>query len=73
MIPGKCDRCGADLILRDDDREETVRRRLEVFHTNNNDLIEHYRKKNLLRDVSAIDPAETIYANILKAAKQTTS
>ena len=33
-VAGKCDKCGSPLILRDDDKEETVRRRLKEFHKN---------------------------------------
>lgn len=62
-----CDRCGSPLIVRDDDKEETIRRRLVGFHANTDHLIEHYRKKNLLREVPATDAPETIYANVLKA------
>lgn len=61
-----CDRCGGPLVLRDDDREETVRRRLAEFHKNTDQLIEHYRAKGLLREVPATDPVETIYANVVK-------
>ena len=65
----KCDKCGSPLVLRDDDKEETVRRRLGEFHKNTNALIEHYRKQNLVRDVSATDAPETIYQNIVKAIR----
>jgi adenylate kinase len=68
-VAGVCDRCGADLVLREDDREETVRRRLREFHANTDLLINHYRNKNLLREVPATDPVETIYANIVKAGQ----
>ncbi|HVL13161.1 MAG TPA: nucleoside monophosphate kinase [Gemmata sp.] len=67
--PMKCDKCGSPLVLRDDDKEETVRRRLGEFHKNTNALIEHYRKQNLVRDVSATDAPETIYQNIVKAIR----
>ena len=67
---GKCDKCGSALMLRDDDREETVRRRLGEFHKNTDALIDHYAKRNLLREVSATDPVETIYQNIVRAIKQ---
>jgi adenylate kinase len=67
---GKCDKCGSALILRDDDQEETVRRRLGEFHKTTNALIDYYRKGNLLREVAATDPVETIYANIVQAIKQ---
>jgi adenylate kinase len=66
-VAGKCDKCGSDLILRDDDKEETIRRRLREFHKNTELLITHYRNRNLIRDVAATDPVETIYANIVKA------
>ena len=68
--PLKCDKCGSPLILRDDDKEETVRRRLGEFHKNTDALIDHYRKRGLLREVAATDPVETIYTNIVKAVKQ---
>jgi adenylate kinase len=67
---GQCDRCGSPLILREDDKEETVRRRLGEFHKNTDALIDHYRKRGLLREVDATDPVETIHANILKAVKR---
>jgi adenylate kinase len=63
---GVCDKCGGPLLLRDDDKEETVRRRLAEFHKNTDALIEHYRGRGLLRKVSALDPVETIYANVVK-------
>lgn len=65
--PGICDRCGSPLVIRDDDKEETIRRRLGEFHRNTDQLIEHYRKRNLLRSVPATDAPETIYANVVKA------
>jgi adenylate kinase len=68
--PGKCDKCHSPLILRDDDKEETVRRRLGEFHKNTDALIDHYRKRGLLREVAATDPVETTHANILKAIKR---
>jgi adenylate kinase len=69
-VEGKCDRCGSDLILRVDDKEETIRRRLAEFHKNTDALIEHYEAKGLLRNVPATDPPDTIFANILKATQK---
>lgn len=63
----QCDHCGSPLLLRDDDKEETVRRRLQEFHKNTDALIDHYTRAHLVRNVSATDPVETIYANIVKA------
>lgn len=65
--PGVCDRCGSSLTLRDDDKEETVRRRLLEFHKNCDPLLDHYARLGLVRNVSALDPVETIYQNIVKA------
>lgn len=65
--PGECDSCGTALVLRDDDREETVRRRLGEFYKNTDALLDHYRRQGLVRDVSALDPVETIYANVVRA------
>lgn len=64
---GKCDKCGSPLLLRSDDKEETVRRRLGEFHKNTDALVEHYRKQGLVADVAATDPPDVIYANILRA------
>jgi adenylate kinase len=66
-LPTKCDECGSPLVLRDDDKEETVRRRLGEFHKNTEQLLTHYRQLNLVKDVSATDPPDTVYANIMRA------
>ena len=48
---GKCDKCGSDLILRDDDKPETVKKRLDVYHEQTQPLIEYYPELGLLREV----------------------
>ncbi len=65
-LPNVCDRCGSTLMNRDDDGETTVRTRLAEFHANTDSLIEHYRRAGLLKEISATDPAETIYQNIVQ-------
>ncbi len=67
---GVCDKCGHPLVLRDDDKPETIRRRLVEFHANTEGLLAHYRRAGLLRDVPATDGMETIYANILRQLPQ---
>lgn len=64
---GVCDRCGGKLTLRDDDKEETIRRRLVEFHKNTDALIEHYRRAGILKEVSAVPPPEAVYAEIRHA------
>jgi adenylate kinase len=66
-VQGTCDKCGSALVLRDDDKEDTIRRRLGEFHKNTNALLDHYRRQGLVRDIDATDPLDTIFANILKA------
>ena len=48
---GICDKCGSELILRDDDKPETVQKRLAVYHEQTQPLIEFYTKKNILKTV----------------------
>ncbi|CAN5120821.1 adenylate kinase [soil metagenome] len=58
--------------VRDDDNETTVRRRLEEFHKNTDNLIEHYRRAGLLREIDATQPVELIYSDVLKSLRKTT-
>ena len=48
---GVCDKCGQDLILRDDDKPETVQNRLKVYHDQTKPLIDFYSGKGILRTV----------------------
>jgi adenylate kinase len=52
-VPGVCDACGGELVQRADDEEETVRRRLEVYHRQTEPLEAFYRQRGLLREVDA--------------------
>ena len=51
----------------EDDKEETVRKRLRIFHETYGELLEYYRQMGLLREVSGIGDIDVIYANIIKA------
>ena len=48
---GICDNCGAELILRDDDKPETVQKRLGVYHEQTQPLIDYYTNKGILKEV----------------------
>jgi adenylate kinase len=50
---GVCDKCAADLVTRNDDRAETVVKRLEVYKTQTEPLITYYKQKGLLTDIDA--------------------
>lgn len=53
-VPEKCDDCGGELYQRDDDNEETVRRRLEVYAEQTAPIIGYYRHQGLLISISAM-------------------
>jgi adenylate kinase len=72
-VPGVCDVCGTHLIHRDDDSEETVRKRLQLFYATHTDLLDHYAKMGLLREVQGLGDVETIYHSIIKALKGSTA
>jgi adenylate kinase len=62
-----CDTCGGEVYTRDDDREEAVAKRLEVYREQTAPLIDYYRKKGLLIDVDARPPVDEVAANFKKA------
>ena len=57
---GVCDACGGELYQRDDDREATVRNRLEVYRRQTMPLLDYYRARNLLTTVSGEGPVAAI-------------
>lgn len=61
---GVCDQDGARLIQRDDDREETIRRRLEVYHSQTEPLIAYYDRAALLRRFDGRRSADDVHAHI---------
>jgi adenylate kinase len=63
--PGICDDDGTTLIQREDDREETVRKRLGDYHHYVDQLVEYYRAKGLLREVYGEGALEAVYQRIL--------
>lgn len=60
-VPGICDCCGTALAQREDDKPETVRRRLKLYHETADDLIAHYRRQGLVKDVPGVGDIETIH------------
>jgi adenylate kinase len=65
-VAGVCDNDGTKLVQRDDDKEETVRARLVVYHKNTEELAPHYQAQGLLRVVRGVGDIEHIYENIVK-------
>ncbi|MCX4982853.1 adenylate kinase [Streptomyces sp. NBC_01077] len=67
---GVCDVCGGELFQRDDDSEETVRRRLEVYHTQTEPIIDYYRAQNLVVTISALGKVDEVTAKAMAALKK---
>ena len=62
---GICDRCQNELVLRDDDKPETVLKRLEVYHVQTQPLIEYYEKLGVLRTVDGTKDLEDVFQAIV--------
>ncbi|MFF6773918.1 adenylate kinase [Streptomyces sp. NPDC012637] len=67
---GVCDTCGGELFQRPDDSEETVRRRLEVYHTQTEPIIDYYRAQNLVVTISALGKVDEVTARAMAALKK---
>lgn len=63
---GICDACGEKLVLRDDDKPETVKNRLDVYHKQTQPLIDHYSKQNILRTVDGTADMNDVFDSIVK-------
>lgn len=61
---GVCDKCGGELYLRKDDNEDTIKKRLEVFNSQTKELIDYYRDKGILKEISGDLDAETVYKKL---------
>ena len=62
---GICDVCGGELILRDDDKPETVQKRLGVYHEQTQPLIDYYKNQGILREVDGSVDMEDVFKEIL--------
>ena len=63
---GICDNCGKELVLRDDDKPETVTKRLNVYHEQTQPLIDYYTTKNVLAEVDGTKDMEEVFQDIVK-------
>ena len=64
-VEGKCDRCGNDLIIRDDDKPETVLKRLDVYHKQTQPLIDYYKNQGILKSVDGTKPMDDVFTDIV--------
>lgn len=65
-VEGICDRCGNEVVLRADDEPETVKKRLDVYHTQTQPLIDYYDQQGILKTVDGTQPMETVFEEIVK-------
>lgn len=65
-VEGKCDVCGESLILRDDDKPETVKKRLDVYHTQTQPLIDFYLARKVLVEVDGTQSMDKVFEDIMK-------
>jgi adenylate kinase len=68
--PGLCDVCGGELYQRQDDTEETVRKRLEVFDRDTSPITEYYRLRNLVVGISALGSVAEVTERSMAALRE---
>lgn len=67
---GICDHCGAPLIQRDDDRKETIEKRLNVYKEQTAPLIDYYSREGILKDIDAVGEPSKVFERVLKALSE---
>ena len=65
-VENECDTCNGELILRDDDKPETVKNRLDVYHTQTEPLLKYYTEKGILYIVDGTQDMDTVFDSICK-------
>jgi adenylate kinase len=64
---GLCDRCGGELYQRDDDKEQTIANRLQVYEKQTAPLVDYYRQSGLLRAIDGVGEIDQIRARVIEA------
>lgn len=70
---GICDRCGAELVHREDDREDVVRERIQVYKRSTAPLIEYYRDQGVLREIDGDGGIDDVFARVDAAVAEAAS
>ncbi|EJP22171.1 adenylate kinase [Lachnoanaerobaculum sp. ICM7] len=60
-----CDTCGNELVIRDDDKPETVKKRLEIYHDQTQPLIDYYDNEKILTSVDGTKDMEEVFLDII--------
>ena len=64
-VEGICDRCGREIVLREDDKPETVQKRLKVYHEQTQPLIDYYKNQGILKSVDGTQPMDEVFKAIV--------
>ncbi|MFI6052670.1 MULTISPECIES: adenylate kinase [Streptomyces] len=67
---GVCDKCGGELYQRGDDTEDTVRKRLEVYHSETEPIIDYYRAQGLVITISALGKVDEVTTKAMDALRR---
>ncbi len=70
MVAGKCDVCGQDLIIRNDDKPDTVSERLRVYKEITMPLIDYYRARGILEDVDGLGDRDEVFGRVLEKIRK---
>jgi len=68
-VPGACDACGGTLVQRDDDTEDAVRRRLEIYESATAPLVDWYKDQGLLATVDAAGDPDEVTERVVEAVE----
>ncbi|NLY48323.1 MAG: adenylate kinase [Clostridiales bacterium] len=68
-VEDTCDYCNSKLVLRDDDKPETVKKRLDVYHKQTQPLLDYYNEKGILHNVDGTGEIDRIYNDIINILK----
>jgi adenylate kinase len=66
---GVCDKCGGETFQRDDDKEETVKKRQAVYRAQTQPLIEYYQSKGLYAEIDGLQPIEKVFGDIVTSLR----
>ena len=64
-VDGVCDACASQTVLREDDKPETVQKRLTVYHDQTQPLIDYYKEQNILKTVDGTKPMDEVFSDIV--------
>lgn len=71
--PTRCDKCAGELYQRDDDREETVAKRLAVHQAQTKPLIEYYSQHGIYTEINGLQPVDAVFSDIMSALRRGTA